>query len=551
MLKAIFLFASAAVLMRADVSITSGTISSQYISGANGGETGGIQIMGPNLSLVGASGGPAAGLAGGINVNFGAQTDGQTATFTLLGSATISAASLILAYDGDPATNGLIFDQGITLTMNFVGLPVTVATTQNADGSYTATASNKSFSMSGTVALYSNDGSIITSVPISGYGLFSAFLAGNAASDSGGLLATTSYVFCSPTPGSACQAPPPASVVFGLDTTTQGAWSGKYGGDGYVIANEASSFPAYAAVSVTGDVPYTWAGQTSDARALQAGPGSTVGIASAYTQDPAGNLVININFTDGNSHRVGLYLLDWDSTSRAQTITITDADSNLVLDTKTFSSFSNGEYAVWNLQGSVIIAITPTGTGAAVVSGIFFGPGGSASPPPPGLSSNATYAGLDTTTVGAWSRKYGANGYMIANGPSSAPSYAAASIAGDFTYTWASQTSDARALQTFPGSPTGVAASYTADSGASFSINVNITDGQTHPIALYLLDWDSTSRIQTISIMDAATNTVLDNRTFSGFHNGQYALWNIKGNVIITVNPAGPQSAVISGVFFN
>ena len=98
---------------------------------------------------------------------------------------------------------------------------------------------------------------------------------------------------------------------------------------------------------------------------------------------------------------------------------------------------------------------------------------------------------------------------------------------------------------------TGIASAYTQYAGSGFTINLGITDGNTHKISFYLLDWDSFSRSQTITILDALTNAVLDAQTFSGFHNGQYASWNIKGNVIIRVTPSGYVSPSVSGIFFN
>ncbi len=126
-------------------------------------------------------------------------------------------------------------------------------------------------------------------------------------------------------------APPTSPVTYlGLDSTTQGQWTGKYGSDGYQIANGATSLPAYATVSFTGASLYTWAPQTTDPRALQTAPSSATGIASSYYANPSFN--INLNLTDGNSHRVALYLLDWDTTARNETISILDATTHAVLD---------------------------------------------------------------------------------------------------------------------------------------------------------------------------------------------------------------------------
>ena len=167
-----------------------------------------------------------------------------------------------------------------------------------------------------------------------------------------------------------------------------------------------------------------------------------------------------------------------------------------------------------------------------------------------GLGTSASFAGLDTTTQGAWTGKYGSAGYLIANGSSVNSTYATVGFLNALTYTWAEQTTDARALQSSAGASTGIASAYTQYSGQSFTVNIGIGDGNTHKVSLYLLDWDSSSRTETITILDAVTNTVLDMETFSGFHNGQYASWNVKGNVIIKVTPNG-FSPVLSGIFFN
>jgi hypothetical protein len=56
--------------------------------------------------------------------------------------------------------------------------------------------------------------------------------------------------------------------------------------------------------------------------------------------------------------------------------------------------------------------------------------------------------------------------------------------------------------------------------------------------------------VETISILDANTSSVLSTRTFSGFHADVYAIWNIGGHVLIQVANRGGLNAVISGVFF-
>jgi hypothetical protein len=177
-----------------------------------------------------------------------------------------------------------------------------------------------------------------------------------------------------------------------------------------------------------------------------------------------------------------------------------DATTSKVLDTETFASFHGGQYASWNVQGHVLIRVTRTGGANAVVSGIFFDP--------PPSSASASYVGLDKTTGGTWTGSYGSNGELIATEAPNLAALAAVDLTGDKLYTWASPTTDARALQTASGSSTLIASTYYSSS--SFSIDVNLKDGNTHKISLYLLDWDSTSRAETVAILNADDNTILD-----------------------------------------
>jgi hypothetical protein len=66
-------------------------------------------------------------------------------------------------------------------------------------------------------------------------------------------------------------------------------------------------------------------------------------------------------------------MLDWDNyLGRSQRIDILDANNNL-LDTRSISSFTGGQYLVWNLSGHIILRITNTTPPSnAVLSGIFF-----------------------------------------------------------------------------------------------------------------------------------------------------------------------------------
>jgi hypothetical protein len=631
-----------------------------------------------------------------------------------------------------------------------------------------------------------------------------------------------------------------SSAVFtSQDAVTKGSWNGTYGADGYVAANFPPNLPGYAGVSSNGAGTYTWAQLSTDIRAPRLPSGAATGFASCYYSTVSSSFSFRLNLADSAAHQVAIYLLDWDTTQRAQTIAILDAATETVLDARTFSNFHDGLWAVWNVKGNVIVKVTAIGPVNAVVSGVFLGPvsgpgfglgaspasatagstgastvtvtpsGGfdgpvtlsnpgwpagitgtfvtnpatvssgvsisvgsgvapgvyalpvngvsgtlaasasialTVNPPssftlsasaasasagsagsstvtvipsggfsgpvtlsnpgwpagitgtfttnpaasssnasisvgsavapgvyllpvngssgalaasvniaftvnpaasftlsavaasvavgsagastvtivpaggfsgpvtlsnpgwpagitgtfatnpatvssgvslsvgsgvapgpyllpvhgssgglaatanialtvtpavPAGSGAFATFTGLDTATRGAWIGKYGDAGYTIANGGSRAPGFASVAIPGAFTFTWAGQTIDPRALQLYAGLPIGIASAYTQYTNATVSVNVTVADAGVHQVALYLLDWDTSSRSQTVTILDAATLAELDTRTIGNFHEGVYGVWNFRGNIVIRLTPAVGTSPVFSGVFFN
>jgi probable HAF family extracellular repeat protein/parallel beta-helix repeat protein len=339
----------------------------------------------------------------------------------------------------------------------------------------------------------------------------------------------------------------PASTVTyaGADATTAGTWTGTYGGDGYSIPGAATSLPSYASLSVSNAQQCVWAPSASESRDLQTASGSSTRIASCDYS--ASSFTLDLNLTDGKPHPVSLYFLDWDRLGRSQTVQVADAATGTVLDTRSLSNFGNGQWLTWTLSGHVKITITNNpGSWNAVLGGVFFGTGSAAS-----SSASATFLKADTTTQGTWSGVYGAQGYLAFQGPPTAlPAYASLSLdPAEQNCTWASNQSDPRALRTAPGAPSGLAACLYSPS--SFTLDLNLTDGQAHTVALYLLDWDRRGRSQTVQVSDATTGAVLDTRAASNFANGQWLVWSLKGHVKLTFsNAPGSWNAVASGIFF-
>ena len=160
------------------------------------------------------------------------------------------------------------------------------------------------------------------------------------------------------------------------------------------------------------------------------------------------------------------------------------------------------------------ITITLTGGLNPVASALMFGPVPSTKP-----TASASFVAVDATTQGNWSGVYGYDGYSVVGGTTSLPGYATLAVNGASQYVWANPTSDIRAPQASAGSATRVAACDYSNS-TSFSIDLNLTDGQTHEVAIYVLDWDQRGRAETLQITDAGTETVPglthDSRTSRG-----------------------------------
>jgi len=324
------------------------------------------------------------------------------------------------------------------------------------------------------------------------------------------------------------------------DTTTQGTWKGVYGNDGYNIINDSASYPAYVTVTPSANASYTWTTSTTDRRALQKGSASDRIAACWYS---SGSFTIDLAFNDSNPHQVALYMLDWDGWNgpRSERIDVLDSSNN-VLDSRSIASFGNGMYLVWNLSGHVIVRITNTNPlSNAIVNGLLFGAGGS--------GSAASFLKTDITTQGTWKGVYGADGYNVINNSSSYPAYASVAPSGTASFIWTTSTIDPRGLQTSSANDRIAACWY---SPTVFTLDLNLTDSNTHQLALYMLDWDGWNgpRSERIDILDTSNN-VLDTRSISSFGGGMYLVWNLKGHVVIRVTNTNLNSnALISGIFF-
>jgi hypothetical protein len=331
-----------------------------------------------------------------------------------------------------------------------------------------------------------------------------------------------------------------AATFLRTDTTTRGTWRGTYGNQGWALAGDSNSLPAYAQLTLAGQSTWTWTGSTTDVRALQR-PTGTDRFASTWYA--GGSFALDLALTDGSPHQVALHAVDWDIRSRAERIDVLDAATNALLDSRTLANFDNGQYLVWTVTGHVVFRVTLTGGVNPVISGLFIdGSGGG------GTSSAATFLRTDTTTGGTWRGAYGNQGWSLATESNTLPAYAQFTPVGQSVWTWAGSTTDVRALQR-PTTSDRFAATWFAVS--SFTLDLALTDGSSHQVALYAVDWDTTSRAERIDVLDAATSALLDSRTLASFNNGQYLVWTITGHVVFRVTLTGGVNPIVSGLFLD
>jgi hypothetical protein len=161
--------------------------------------------------------------------------------------------------------------------------------------------------------------------------------------------------------------------------------------------------------------------------------------------------------------------------------------------------------------------------------------------------AQVTFIAADKTTQGNWKGVYGLDGHSIITHNVKLPPYAKVSALGKSDYAWSDTTQDVRALQ----KPTGtsrVAACWYSSTG--FTVDLNLTDGQAHRVALYFLDWDRAGRAQLVEVIDPSNNTVLNTQTISNFQDGMYLVWDVKGQVRIRLSRLSGPNSVVMGLFF-
>ena len=329
----------------------------------------------------------------------------------------------------------------------------------------------------------------------------------------------------------------PATASFvGTDAATQGSWIGTYGAQGYDIVSGPTSLPANDTVTPSGQSTYTWTTTSSDPRALQV-PGSSNRVAAVWYS--ATSFTVDVNLGDGQAHDLELYFLDWDNKGRGEQVQLSDAGTGKVLDTETISSFTNGVYLDWRVSGNLAITITRQSGANAVLNGLFLDARCRA-------TRDVPPAGRDD--AGELDRHLRCAGLRHRLRPDQPPRQRHGHAQRPVDLHLDHDLLRPPRLQV-PGSSNRVAAVWY--SSTSFTVDVNLGDGQAHDLELYFLDWDNKGRGEQVQISDAGTGKVLDTETISSFTSGVYLDWKVSGNLVITITRQAGANAVLNGLFLD
>ena len=222
-----------------------------------------------------------------------------------------------------------------------------------------------------------------------------------------------------------------------------------------------------------------WNNNTTDPRGLlKADSNTTDNIAAAWTSQ-SGSFTVDIGLPDGLSHVVTIYADDWNNLGRSEQVQVIDPSTGTVLDTRTISSFSGGVYLSWQLTGNVELKFTGLNGSSPVLNGIFFDHVGS-----------QLFVAANKGVQGNWQGIYGAQGYDLFGYASDLPSYAQVSSTNAISYHVGQQTQPTCAASRIPGSGVSsrVASAMYSPTG-SFTVNIDLTDGLTHQVTIYVSDW--------------------------------------------------------------
>lgn len=162
------------------------------------------------------------------------------------------------------------------------------------------------------------------------------------------------------------------ALLLRVDDDSSGGWVGRYGKRGYCVAmaGEPTSLPAGVLMSMARSHLYIWSPVTTDRRGLSIPADPPRRSAGQWFSWDQFSLDLDLRGR-GEELQVALYLLDWDSDARAQRLDVTDAESGVLLLSRSDEHFRKGRYLLLRLSGHVALRITKTAGANCTLSGVF------------------------------------------------------------------------------------------------------------------------------------------------------------------------------------
>ena len=156
----------------------------------------------------------------------------------------------------------------------------------------------------------------------------------------------------------------------------------------------------------------------------------------------------------------------------------------------------------------------------------------------------------DSATEGAWPNKYGTNGYDMVAFRLRQPSFPPMQhfLSRDLTHGLGCLVRTTYGRYEYRGGSGGIAAAWYH---LGFQFNLTFTDGATHQLGWYAVDWTTRGGRKQYRSPMPTTGTILDSRSIASFVNGTYLVWDISGSVVIKVIGTSGPNGVVSAVFFD
>jgi hypothetical protein len=155
----------------------------------------------------------------------------------------------------------------------------------------------------------------------------------------------------------------------------------------------------------------------------------------------------------------------------------------------------------------------------------------------------SAFYGIDETTSGAWVQQYGAQGYMIPEGPVQM-NWPTVDVMNAQTWVWTRSTALPQA-PVYPFARGGIATCWYSETRMTAA--VYFPDRNRSPVAFYFLDWDKQKRVQKIELLDFFGQPTAEFE-LRDFENGKYIVIGSSDMGLRITRIAGP-NAVLSGVF--